>query len=165
MKRLLSLTTPRQILVRRQCARFALASFLIIASGCGGSTAPDPLAQWNGDWNAVTLNGSPLPATYTTNYTLNGVNYSFQTRAVSRRLTIIGTGGIFTDSTEMTSNGRTDYFGGGSFIKWSIAGNQITVVSASPCYCSRDFTTSFTVQSDGSLLNTDFDGANVIYRK
>lgn len=122
---------------------------------CSGATEPSPSTQFNGNWNAVSLNGSPLP-----------VNYTFgvlQIRAVYRTLTIIGDTGSWNDSTETTANGTTFYSGHHSSIQWSTTGSQLTVIVSN--LPSTPFVLDFTVQGDGSLLETKQDGANVVYRR
>lgn len=141
--------------------RYLLASALLVLTACGGgdTTAPDPMA---GTWNATTMNGAPLPATYTAG--------SIQIRVVSRRLTLIGDGGMWNDSTVMTVSGLAwNNFqpvvynsSRGDFIKWWRNGNAITVVGSG---ASSQLALFFILQADGSLLSDFNDGMAVVYRR
>lgn len=132
--------------------RFISIVALILLAACGGATAPDPDAQWVGTWNAVSLNGSALPVAH-------GV---WQTRAVYRRLTLAsGHAGQWNDSTQHTYSGTTYSDGNHYSIYWWKAGNQIHVNAQDAWFSPL----TFSIQADGSLLETEQDAAQVIYHR
>lgn len=138
----------------RRLSILFVALALVSLAACGGdSTAPNPTKQLSGDYHAVSVNGVPLPATFTVNYTFTGLSYSYQTRVVARNLNLIGNLGMWSDSTEFTVGGVWQGYRTGEFIKWWISGNGITVVSSNPQH--GDFALFFTLQPDGSLVSTD----------
>lgn len=125
---------------------------LLICLACGkDSTAPDPL---NGTYNAVSVNGFPLPATYTV-----GV---IQETVYHRRLMLLNGLGSWDDSTVVVTSGTKYNASQGEFIKWTVSGNRLTVLGSSP---SSQLALFFIVQPDGSLLSDFNDGMSIVYRR